>query len=647
MGVIIVRKSHKEGWLELATLFNLKGRDAKYNLSRSIKTIAFAPFKWVKANLSNQGIPQIHIDIKFKHWLKLVKKREEALKVKILLKDPDDYVPGKIRFRGKTVNVKLRLKGDWVDHLEGDKWSFRIHVKGDNHLLGMRRFSIQNPRTRKFESEILYFEALKREGVLVPRYFFIEVFVNGKNIGLMALEEHFSNEMLNSQGRRESVIVKFDESLSWTPQRDLIFDSYELTKITAFRSNKIARSENLSSDLNIARGLLRAFVNKKLPPSKVFDPVLMGRFIAVSDVWRAWHQLGHWGNYRFYYNPVTALLEPIGFDGNISHAQRLREPSPFSMPVVSAIVHGDPEIRQVYQETVEKLAREIEEGITENWARPLSEKQMAILHKEFPFLQELEFDLIKKRTQETHHRIQATFKRYPELLQAYLVKEEMGFFLELVNPLPHGLEVQDIKCAGKTEGENSALNFHSSFTLPLLLNPTSLGDLPEIHRVAYQLRDKDCRLKVKVKIVAEDIVQWVEAQNYSPILSQHPQPEMTLEKTLAEHPFLIFDKASQTLNVKPGKWEVKTWLAIPHNVELKISQGTTLQFDPESGLLARGSVTISGTENNPVVLMGRGNQNLWQGLSVLKSKKPSIWNYVTIRNTKGINNKGWVLPGGR
>jgi len=31
----------------------------------------------------------------------------------------------------------------------------------------------------------------------------------------MAFEEHFSKELLESQGRREGVIVKFDESLFW------------------------------------------------------------------------------------------------------------------------------------------------------------------------------------------------------------------------------------------------------------------------------------------------------------------------------------------------------------------------------------------------------------------------------------------------
>ena len=58
-----------------------------------------------------------------------------------------------------------------------------------------------------------FFEALKREGILVPRYFFVDLTVNGSYIGIMAFEEHFSKELLESQGRKESVILKFDDSL--------------------------------------------------------------------------------------------------------------------------------------------------------------------------------------------------------------------------------------------------------------------------------------------------------------------------------------------------------------------------------------------------------------------------------------------------
>ena len=77
--------------------------------------------------------------------------------------------------------------------------------------------------------------------------------------------------------------------------------------IKAFRPNRIKRSAKLVSQLETATGLLRAFVDGTLKPSHVFDPDLMGRFIAVGDFWGAWHGL-RWHNLRFYYNAITGYL---------------------------------------------------------------------------------------------------------------------------------------------------------------------------------------------------------------------------------------------------------------------------------------------------------------------------------------------------
>ena len=54
---------------------------------------------------------------------KLSKKREKALNKGILIKEKGDLVEATI---AKNKQVKLRLKGDWTDHLIGKKWSFRI-----------------------------------------------------------------------------------------------------------------------------------------------------------------------------------------------------------------------------------------------------------------------------------------------------------------------------------------------------------------------------------------------------------------------------------------------------------------------------------------------------------------------------------------
>ena len=66
--------------------------------------------------------------MKYKHYLKILKKRENALRLGHLIRTPDDYVPAFINYKNKSHPVKLRLKGDLGSHWEGDKWSFRVKM---------------------------------------------------------------------------------------------------------------------------------------------------------------------------------------------------------------------------------------------------------------------------------------------------------------------------------------------------------------------------------------------------------------------------------------------------------------------------------------------------------------------------------------
>ena len=61
----------------------------------------------------------IAIDIGYKDFQKLAYKRKVAFAKKALFCDSDDYVPAKISYNDKIVKAKIRLKGDWLDHLEG------------------------------------------------------------------------------------------------------------------------------------------------------------------------------------------------------------------------------------------------------------------------------------------------------------------------------------------------------------------------------------------------------------------------------------------------------------------------------------------------------------------------------------------------
>ncbi len=327
----------------------------------------FSNLKAIKYMLPQKELPRLVFDISFKQMQKLYQKREEALKKGILIKEDDSLVPAQIRYLDKTVKVKLRLKGDWTDHLTGDKWSYRIQVKGKDELFGMRRFSIQHPKVRGYQAELLFFETLKHVGVLAPRLIFVDVIINGNKIGIMALEEHFSKELLEANARREGVIVRFDESLLWEARiskgewyDDNVFHNYQSSTIDAFGSSKIAKSKKLSSDYATAVGLLRGFVDGTIAASDVFDADLMGKYLAVVEIWGARHSV-YWHNQRFYLNPITMKLEPIGFDANLQQRKPINSLAGQTEPFVVALLQ-DPKIFSEYDATLKKLAKEIANG---------------------------------------------------------------------------------------------------------------------------------------------------------------------------------------------------------------------------------------------------------------------------------------------
>ncbi len=57
-----------------------------------------------------------------------------------------------------------------------------------------------------------------------------------------------------------------------------------------------------------------SFNRGEIGADQVLDEELWGRYYAITDLWAAGHA-AIWHNQRFYYNPVTGLLEPIAFDG--------------------------------------------------------------------------------------------------------------------------------------------------------------------------------------------------------------------------------------------------------------------------------------------------------------------------------------------
>ena len=247
--------------------------------------------------------------------------RNQALKQDIISSELKSYFDASIDVGGEKLAVSLRLKGDWVDHLEGNKWSFRIKLKGNNSYHGLKKFSIQDPKTRSFMMEWFAHRLFEKEDILTTRYQFKVVYINGVNKGVYALEEHFDKRLLEYRKRREGPIVKFDESGIWQARfdqkkGDRVFKDYpylESAEILPFSKKRTLKNPVLLKEFIMAKSHMNRYRELDKNIEEYLDLDKMARFLALCEVMNATHGL-IWHNQRKYLNPVKGCLEPIAYD---------------------------------------------------------------------------------------------------------------------------------------------------------------------------------------------------------------------------------------------------------------------------------------------------------------------------------------------
>lgn len=615
----------------------------------------FAAKNWLGSWLGSAEVPLLALEIKFKHLSRLRQQRAEAIACGVLVQQEGDLMPATIRLPDRAVRIKLRLKGDIVaGQFDDESWSFRVQVRGDDHLFGMRRCNLQAALGRDYHSEPLFLEHVRHLGVLAPRYMFVRVALNGEDLGLMALEEHFSKELLESQDRREGVILKIDESrfFSFLEREDRFaspFNSFLTGDLLPFRRSRVERNPVLADDLRVATGLYRAFVEGTLEPSQVFDAKLFGRFMAVAQVWGAWHAAS-WRNIRFYYNPITALLEPIAYDAElISVGYHTPE-------ALHGRLFADARIRDHYVATLKAIADRSPEALPIRLLAKRQEQHLAVLHRFLPFLKPFDLSAMAAVAADSIDEDPVTRIRYDPLVDrprpdraiepsrfrprdmvlVHLLNEGSDRCLEVCNLMQFPLIVRT--------------SLHSDVP-PILIPPTPYGDLPS--RVRIDLEDSEKTGKredveqVHVAGIDNEQGAWVRARPYFCTARARPVPRPSLESVSA-HAFLEYDAVTRMVTSKPGRWDVSGVISLPDGVGLTLTPGTELRFEPDGALVTRGPTRFLGEAENRVVLRGRGNtgSSPWRGVAVFNSGTRAEWSFVRVIGTTGVQFEDWRLTGG-
>jgi hypothetical protein len=605
----------------------------------------------------------LYIDIHPQELAELEAKRQEALERWVLLTDADDFVPAELRFRGETLPARLRLKGDWADHVAHDKWSFRIETRSDHYLLGMETFSVQDPSMRTYLDEYLYLEALRAEGVLGVRYDFLHVVLNGQYMGIYALEEAFAKEILEFQKRREGLIIRYDEDLLWTArfhydEQTIPPSLEEFYVIDEFSSGRVDRSPTLSAQRDTAVGLLRGFLNGDLPAPEVFDVETMGKFLAAVDLWSAPHGL-IWHNLRYYYNPVTARLEPVAFDND-----------PFSPELDFELVglnaedfNHDPYLQAAYAQALWEMGQpgyvdELEARLGADYAR-----LRAALESEFDAeVLRAPWDLLRRRQELSRQRlapIQTTYAyrvRPTDVRAASLPSDTL--MLEVGNLLDLPVEIVEIRLDGETHPAHTSWVDTASLphivpplpadseALVLRALPPDAAALPYV-RLTLPLTatpETEIELHARVWGLTDTIAQPVQP-SYALPLTEGPRPVAPpLDEALRQHPYVQRADEPGWLTIPPGTWDISGTLVLPDGYGLHLGPGTTLRFGAEDFLLASGPLHFQGTAEASVQLQPQ-NGEVWLGVIVLDADAPSFWEHVTIEKTDAIMRDGWMFTG--
>lgn len=626
--------------------------------------------------LENNELDTLHLNIPFKNFQKIQSKRLEAIENKRLVRTDDDFVKAEISINGKEqIPCQLRLKGHLSDHWSGDKFSLRVNLKKNNLINGMSTFSIQDPATRSDTLEWAFLTNLKKEGCISIRYYFVNLIINGKKMGIYALEEHFSKEMVEANQRRLGVIGYFDDYFFWkkyppTFHKNISWQSIYLSAEPKVReTKKLELNPSLNVQAHSTIKLMQALKEKELPASKILDHEETGKFLAITRLWSTNHGLGI-DDINFYFNPVTSLLEPIGFDGQSGAVPMECFFSSNVNPWVKYALE-DSKIAKSYTFYLNKFSDyeyllKLKSNLIKEesnyrklllaemlWEEPIQIWKDPKLINNYDPWEELfkRADQIKKELSEDN------------LTSGYanIDSNSSELCLFIRNTTTQPVELKNIKVGEKVLNHDEIMTSNSNssyfqarektFVLPPLMEQQEIK--PKFIRLTlgkYKLNkpeiiEVECRLWGLDK-GTDTILYSVETLSFDSDLLPLSSPELQLNG-------LDFNLLDNKITIEEGNYSVEKNIYIPSGYIVSIDKGTTLNFFQGTTFVSESPILALGTEEKNIEFKSFSEN--WSGVLLYNTSAYSKFKWLNISDVSGVGKasnqngqeiNGWNMTGG-
>jgi hypothetical protein len=602
-------------------------RDAVWNIYDTKLNVVNNYFKSITVSPE-----KMFIDINFKNFQKLNYARDMAIERGIIsYEDQEIKVNAKINFENRIFKATINPTGQNLDMIGSNKKrAFKVKIKREKKLWGMKEFKLLPPQSRYNLEAIIANEIEKKENLISQKRKFIELFINGESWGIYLIEEGLRKELLESNSRKEGIIFGLAE---YNPEKS-VFER-EL-KIRFHNYKSIQKNKILKDQHNLLQIKWKAWKNKELSVEKVFDLKQFAKFFALVDIFNGYHSIFD-QNLKFYFNPITNLIEPIPREYN-----GLVYPLKFN-------AKSDVMIKRVSENTlqgytplvVERLFSDINfTNYYMNFLREFSKKDyfdyvskknkkvensLTILYKSKPYYS-FPYKLILERQNHINYLLNV---KDPQVIAYYHENDASYLPIEIIN---NG--IFPIRCFSIINDSGDSLKIDDSFlfsgdTLNIELNKNKRENIFG-SKLIFNFIDNN---NIETPLIPKNLLN-------NNIL---PGFILTSDVSKDHSNMIIIDSVKKEISFLDKYLEQSSDIIIPEGYKVFGSSGLRINQLNNSKIYSQSPFFFNGTSSQPIIVFSSDSSG--QGIFISKSDSRSEFNQVIFKNLSNPKDFGWSLTG--
>jgi hypothetical protein len=566
----------------------------------------------------------LYLDMDFKNVMKLENARDSALKRGFISQEDQSIVSkAEIRKNNEIYKVDISPTGFLLDMI-GDKKkrAYKVKVKKNSTIYSMSEFKLLPPKSRFYLTELIGQNLAKKEGLISINYFFINLFFNGDDLGIYAVEEHLTKELIEKNNKRNGIIFSYNQDTG---------------KIKIFNEKKYLKNGEFNKEqINFIKSIWNGSINN---PKKILDHINIdkfSRYFAIIDLMDGFHALEN--NSLFYLDPISLTIEPILREFNsyryvdgppsydwisINQFSKVKNNSSFYKKFYSELFNNSDFLNN-YVKNLEKLSNKtyLDNFFKNN--KKKFKKQLSYIHKSYPTYNFPEEYIYLKQDQIRKHLSQK---------KILLSKINSNNIIELENLSKYPLKIIKI--------ENKKINYIKEYE-KLIIYPNKIKFTKIDNSISDSFEfDNNFEIFYEINNLKKSYL------NINPISKNLEKIKINYsfdeDKNLEE--FFFIDYKSKIIRPKNKKLIVNKNIFFPKDYKVVFSKNTKIDLIDNSRIISRSSFEVNGEKNAQVLFTSSDNSS--SGILIHDSKEKNIFKYTSFTNfnntlRKNINTLGVI-----